>query len=282
MKQNGFKAICLILMTSIAVLSAFGDNFTPYIESKVLESFNNDGGASNFGGVSYEWRFEASKFATKTSEREFPQLNFVASWPAALERQNPEAKPQNSFGIWGRFDRRGHNWIDIYPVREANPQEDLEAREIPIPGRIQSTDTWIENRNGQDVRLIRGIPIPGRIQGLDMWVWGSNHRYDLEAYFRDYRGMVHIIKLGTINHTGWRNLRATIPASIPQDKIYLPQLSALTFVKFRLWTQPTERVDNFFVYFSQFRILVDTFEMPFDGDALSNPARVQEFWNGGE
>lgn len=245
MKQSSFKAICLILMTSIAVLSAFGDNLTPFIESRVLESFNND------GETPYEWRIEASKFATRSDEGEFPRLTYVPSWPTSFHGQNPQGELR-SLGIWGRFDRRGHNWIDIYPVSDVDGQE------------------------------VRGIQIPGRVQALDMWVWGSNHRYDLEAYFRDYRGMVHIVRLGTINHAGWRNLRASIPNNIPQDKIYLPQLSALTFVKFRLWTQPTERVDNFFVYFNQFRILVDTFEMPFDGDVLANPGRVQEFWNGGE
>jgi len=260
MKQSSFKAICLILMTSIAVLSAFGDNLTPVIESKVLESFNNDGGASNqvWPGVPFEWRVEASKFTTvldrEDPNKTWPQRTYVDEWPATFYGQTPQRELQ-SFGIWGRFDRRGHNWVDIYPVRQENGEE------------------------------VQGITIPWRLISIDMWVWGSNHRYDLEAYFRDYRGMVHIIQLGSINYTGWRNLRANIPAGIPQSEGYLPRLAALTFVKFRIWTQPTERVDNFFVYFNQFKLLVDTFEVPFDGDRLADPSQAQEKFranNGGE
>jgi hypothetical protein len=39
-----------------------------------------------------------------------------------------------------------------------------------------------------------------------------------------------------------------------------------------------ERVDNFYIYFNQFKILTDTFETYFDGNDLADPARVQELW----
>jgi len=111
-----------------------------------------------------------------------------------------------------------------------------------------------------------------------MWVWGSNLNYSLEAYFRDYNGFIHAIDMGSIGHTGWKNLSAQIPASIAQQKRILPHLASLTFVKFRIWTGPMERVDNFYVYFNQFKILTDTFETYFDGDDLADPSKVQEFW----
>jgi hypothetical protein len=113
-----------------------------------------------------------------------------------------------------------------------------------------------------------------------MWAWGSNLRYYIEAYVRDYQGVVHSVRLGDIGYTGWRNLRVRIPNSIAQSKRVLPKLAALTFVKFRIWTTPTEKVDNFYIYFDHFKVLTDTFETFFDGDELADPDRVQQLWSG--
>jgi hypothetical protein len=54
----------------------------------------------------------------------------------------------------------------------------------------------------------------------------------------------------------------------------------MSFVKFRIWTTPLERVDNFYIYFNHIKILTDTFETLYDGDELGDPDRVQEFWAG--
>jgi hypothetical protein len=234
-------------MACIAVLSAFGDDHTVVLETRILETFDNNEESP------YDWRLDASKFATKTDEESWPKVTYVPAWPVAIFGTNPENEVK-SLGIWGKFDRRGFNWIDVYPV-EAGADEGAPATVIPIPGRIQY---------------------------LDMWVWGSNLRYTLEAYFRDFRGVIHVINLGSINHNGWKNLRAAVPSSVPQSKMVLPKLAALEFVKFRIWTDPSEQVDNFYVYFDHFKILTDIFETPYDGDVLERGDRVQEFWNGGE
>jgi hypothetical protein len=75
-------------------------------------------------------------------------------------------------------------------------------------------------------------------------------------------------------------LRVRIPNSISQSKRILPKLAGLSFVKFRIWTTPTEKVDDFYVYFDQFKVLTDTFETFFDGDELADPERVQQLWSG--
>ena len=238
MKHGSFKAVCFILMASIAVASVFSDEYTVNLESRILEAFNGDS--------DYEWDVVASRFATQTDEETFPKITYVSAWPAALYGQRPTEEPQ-SFGVWGRFDRRGYNWIDIYPTQGG------EAVEIPIPGRAQY---------------------------FDLWVWGSNLNFYMEAYVRDYQGVPHIINMGSLGYTGWRNLRATVPNTIAQSKRVLPRLAGLTFIKFRIWTQPVERVDNFYIYFNQFKVLTDTFESIFDGDDLANAEKVQELWSG--
>ncbi|HCC36228.1 MAG TPA: hypothetical protein DEQ14_00650 [Treponema sp.] len=242
MKHGSFTAIrmalCLILAFA-AVVSTYGDDVTNQLESVILESFNGDS--------EYVWKLEASKFATQTDDVSYPLMSYISAWPVAVFGYNRENnQDMKSLGIHGRFDRRGYNWIDIYPT---------DGEDAPVE-----------------------IPVPGRIRNIDMWVWGSNLDYYLEAYFRDYNGVIHNIRLGNIGFTGWRNLRANIPTSVPQSKRILPRLAGLRFIKFRLWTQPTEKVGDFYVYFKQFKVLTDTFESLFDGNELADPDYVQELW----
>ncbi|QQO07393.1 flagellar filament outer layer protein FlaA [Breznakiella homolactica] len=245
MKHGSFRVACLIFLACIAAVSAFGDEKTIVLESIVLESFDGDS--------DYDWRLDASKFATKSDEETFPKLAYVPAWPTAVFGNNRDGKDLKSLGIWGRFDRRGYNWIDVYPVA----------------------------KDGGDDAAAAEIPIPGRVQIMDVWVWGSNFDYYIEAYVRDYQGVVHTIDMGSIAHEGWKNLRIPIPNNIPQAKRLLPRLESLSFVKFRIWTRPTERVDNFYIYLDQFKILTDIFETMFDGDALTDPEFIQDSWGSG-
>jgi hypothetical protein len=200
----------------------------------------------------FEWRVDASKFATKSDEASYPRSTYVPAWPQALFGMNRDGKELKSLGVWGRFDRKGYNWIDVYPV-QAGAGDDAEPFEFPFPGRVSY---------------------------LDMWVWGSNLDFYIEAYVRDFQGVVHSIYMGNIGYSGWKNLRARIPNNILQSKRVLPRRAGLTFVKFRIWTQPTEPVHDFYIYFDQFKILTDMFETLYDGDELADPERVQELWAG--
>jgi hypothetical protein len=262
MKQGSFRAVRLIIflfvMLGLTLSSAFGDEKTVDFESIVLEPFNGDTAHEwTFGGRTYnydfEWKVDASKFASKIDDESYPKITYVPSWPMALFGSNRDGRDIQSFGIWGKFDRRGYNWIDIYPVK-------------------------VGTENDGDEAEIFEIPIPGRINYLDMWVWGSNLNYYMEAYFRDHQGVVYSLYMGNLAYQGWKNLRTRIPTNIPQSKRVLPRLAGLTFVKFRIWTTPVERVDNFYVYFKQMKVLTDTFESLFDGDELADPERVQELW----
>jgi hypothetical protein len=262
MKQGSFRAVrrivFLLVTFSIMVFSVHGDEFTQDYVSIILESFSGETikewtiGGRNFS-YDFEWAVDASKFATVANNERFPMLTYVEAWPMQLFGTNRNNLELRSLGIWGRFDRRGYNWIDIFPIvtgsgRDGDPPQPFE------------------------------IPIPGRISVLDMWVWGSNHNFYMEAYFRDHSGVVHSLHMGSLAFQGWRNMRVRIPNNIPQARRHLPRFAGLHFVKFRIWTTPLERVDNFFVYFNQMKILTDTFESLFDGDDLADPQRVQEIW----
>lgn len=258
MKHVSFKALSFFGLMLVAVLSVYGRDASPVsLSTVVLESFNGETTREWHDGrqvrsYDFSWALRASRFATTLTaedgtETSFPRSTFVEAWPRALFGDNREGNLVQSLGVNGRFDRQGHNWIDIYPV--------------------SADDSPFE------------IPMPGRVRNLDVWVWGSNLHYNLEAYVRDSGGVVHRISLGSLNYGGWRNLQANIPASIRQNDRVLPAHAQLHFVKFRLWTAPNERVDNFFVYFNRFQILTDVFEAFFDGDELADPGLVSEFWN---
>ena len=244
MKHGSFKMMCLIVWVCVIAFSAYGDEVTVDLKSVVLESFNGDS--------EYEWKTDASKFATKTDTASYPQLSYVQAWPIAAFGNNRNGDQDlKSLGIHGRFDRQGYNWIDVYPVKAGDTGDNPAPVEIPMSGRVRN---------------------------IDLWVWGANLHLYIEAYVRDHRGVVYIIRLGDVSYTGWKNLRASIPTHIRQSKRILPSLAALTFVKFRVWTQPIEKVGDFYVYFKQFKILTDVFESYFDGDDLADPERVQELW----
>ncbi|MCL2230508.1 MAG: flagellar filament outer layer protein FlaA [Treponema sp.] len=261
MKHASFKIICLILWACIMSFSVYGQSYgqtTVAMESRILESFNGDDDSP------YIWRTQASRFISVVrnesgepvndsngNPQRFPLTSYVNAWPVAVfgYARAPDAPPIRSLGLRGQFDRRGYNWIDLYPT--------LRSDDAGTPAEI---------------------PIPGRVHNFDMWVWGANLRYYIELYVRDYRGVVHALRLGDIGYAGWRNLRVTVPGNITQSRRTLPSYAGLTFVKFRIWTQPVERVDNFYIYFKQLKILTDMFETLFDGNDLADPEHVDRLW----
>ncbi|GMO48453.1 MAG: flagellar filament outer layer protein FlaA [Termitinemataceae bacterium] len=252
----------LLAIVSFGALPVFGDSSTVALESRILDKF--DGSPYIIDNVEhhYTWKAVGSKFITKTDAQTFPIVTPVTAAPQALSRQNPEAK---SLGLQGAFDRKGWNWIDIYPTESDgdNPVE---------------------------------IPLLGRTRFIDAWVWGSNLDYTLEAYIRDNRGIIHTVTLGSLRYQGWRNLRTAVPESLPMISNILPRSThATTFVKLRVWTRPGERtfVDlerdqngkivkliPFYIYISQLKVLSDVYETVYDGDLLAEPQKIEEIWSG--
>jgi len=113
--------------------------------------------------------------------------------------------------------------------------------------------------------------------------------------------VIHVVNFGNVTFRGWQNITVNIPTNINQtrwtvsepkerakalgvdlsDKPQIrdePAYPSLHFVKFRLWTQPVERVDNFYIYFKQLKILTDVYEALFDGSDLADPNNIQKYW----
>ncbi|MGC9313728.1 MAG: flagellar filament outer layer protein FlaA, partial [Sediminispirochaetaceae bacterium] len=149
------------------------DEKTLNLESKILETFDPDTRTS-------DWLIRGSKFITEG----YPKKTFAETWPEALYGSNIEEKELAVLGTQFKFDRQGYNYIEIIPVKE-----DEEGNTVHNP-----------------------IEIPGRVQQLDLWVWGSDFDYYMEAHIRDFRGVVHVLRMGSLNYVGWKNLRVNFPS----------------------------------------------------------------------
>jgi hypothetical protein len=258
MKQRVVRAIglSLVFVFLIAAAQAFADEDTVTLESIVVQSFDDT--------AAQPWFVIGSKFATEN----YPKLAYVSTWPLALHGSNPSNKELKSLGIAMLFDRKEYNWVDIIPGSKSGSGDGVtyEPKEIDLPGRVRM---------------------------IDMWIWSGNYDYYIEAYIRDYTGIVHTVPMGNLNHVGWKNFRANLPSNIPQAKKYLPKRENLTLVKFRIWTRPTEVVaapakadappqeKAIYFYFDHFKVLTDTFESLFDGDSLTDPKFLSDTWGSG-
>jgi hypothetical protein len=278
MRRGGLLFVCLILLLTFLLASpVLAQEKTVNLTSHVIESFDNPENPEEAEWASSEWLINASKFATEVTDedgnvvRELPESTYVESWPEALFGRNAEGRELRVFGIHGRFDRQGYNYIELIPAI-------LEDGEL-VPRHPDITTDAGDFIPGNEITL------PGETRRLDLWVWGSNYDYYLDVHLRDYRGVVHALRLGDIDYTGWRNLSVNIPTYIPQTGGYITGggfLKELKLVKLVLWTRPHERVNDFYVYFDHIKSLSDMFVTRFDGDILAEKDRIQEIWNSGE
>jgi hypothetical protein len=178
----------------------------------------------NFEGDEAEFQFEMSSFGVKDKSgvRRYPHV------PNGLG--DSKNTSEESLGISASFERKGYNWIDIFPD----------------PGKAKGK-------------------FPGQVKSVDMWVWGGNFLYRLEIILQDFRGYIYALPMGDLQYFGWRNKNISIPGSIPQDEPYAPRTKGLRFKKFRIYSTPGERVDRFHCFFDYFKIVTDSYKEQYDG-----------------
>lgn len=246
-----FSRSLLVMMALLgACVLAFSDEVTVNLVARVLQSFDPDEATHE---TARTWALLPSKFGYDAKGNNMWQTRLLTAWPESLFGKNRDKEKLQVLGIGGRFLRKGYNYVEI------------------VPGTG-------EGRNFKP----NPIPIPGRAESIDLWVWGANHAYLLEAHIRDFQGIDHVLPLGSLQFAGWKNLRSRIPGNIPQFWKYLPRLRNLELTKLVLWTQPQEKVDEFYLYIDQIKVTTDLFEATFDGDELAEVEKLQEIWGTGK
>lgn len=194
--------------------TTYGKKKMSHIVSKIWYNFE-EGDPSDFDCAT-------SAFGIK-EKTGVARVDFV---PSGLGESRQDSK--QSLHIWTAFERKGYNWIDIFPKDD--------------------------NRS-----------FPGIVKSFDMWVWGANFLYNLELVLEDYRGYVHSLSMGDLQYFGWRNKNIVMPTTIPQEDPYAPRMKGLRFKKWRIYSTPNERVDRFDCFFDFFKIVTDNYREQYDG-----------------
>lgn len=238
--KRGFRLffVCLLLFILTIPVSLFADKATENIVSDVVETFDGEDSA-------YEWYVQGSKFIAE----DYPKYKLVDGFPFALYGRAGEGQGHQVLGMQAAFDRKGFNYLEIFPVEE-----------------------------GPDGLVAAKISLPGRVKELDLWAWGSQYKFTFEVHVEDYRGYVYVLPMGSMNYTGWQNLRISIPTYIPQSQVYIPNYRNLKLIKFVLRTEPDENVAGFDFYMDHVKVLTDVFESRFDGDEFVRPETRSQIW----
>jgi hypothetical protein len=257
--KRGRLVLGLTLLLCFYAAPTFADDVAQRLESIVVDSFDDPAQRtwtenSTPMTEARQWVVTGSKFATKDGNVQYPLLAYVegdGSYPDALFGNNPNKLPLKSLGIYAKFDRKGYNYYEIFPTKK-----DDKGNLVPF-----------------------GMQLPGITKMIDLWVWGSNFKTNLEIHLRDYRGIPYVLAGGSLDFQGWKNIQIQVPTSIPQTQPYLPHYKGLTLTKLVVRTDPTERVDGFYTYFDQLKVLTDMHENPFDGKSMLNPDFINKYFS---
>jgi len=232
MKQGVVLTVFVLMFAVVCTPLAAQDSGVNY-QTYMVETFDSPESSE------ITWNGIGSKFITEG----YPILKYFDGMPNALRVMQSDSDKEYKFlGMQFKFNRQGDNWVDIYPTKSSG--------------------------EGDDAAAPYEIPLKGIVQRFDLWVWGAGYAYDLEILVRDCNGRIHTLPVATLNYHGWRNLAVTVPSNIQQRSRYLSQRKHMSFVAFRIRTQPTENVDDFYVFFDEFKALTNTRIPSYDGYEL--------------
>lgn len=222
---------------------AFAQPNTKSVATITIDSFDTIG-EQNFKvqekgktvTYSWDWSVQASRFVDKDHgypvQKTFKALPNSLSYISAYDKENATV-----LGVKTKFLRKGDNWFEVYPSKDGKNME---------------------------------IPLEGTVTQLDFWVWGSNYLYFLDVLVRDADGRVHILPAGNLLFNGWKNIIVKIPGYLRQQSRLRSGPAQMTFIGFRVRTDPSEFVDDFLIFFDDLKYTTYTLSNIFDGFELKN------------
>ena len=232
------KQLLFILLSFISISTVFSQqsslqNFLQTVikNTIIVQDFDEE----EQGVKNIDWQVRASTYITKTNEKPYPQKSFVIGAPNTLPASlyKEDRSTMRLLALRAAFNQKGYNFLNIIPY---------ETSETP-----RETD-------GDGERL-PGIYFEEPILDFGLYVWGSNRDYNLEANFETNQGVQFTVSLGSLNFYGWKTLRVELPIKYYREfarNTANPTPGATYAVKLTklvLRTNPTERVDDFIVYF---------------------------------
>lgn len=182
----------------------------------------------------WTWDVHASRFVADG----YPIIKTFTGMPNSLKAYRKSGDPDPLvLGVKAAYDRKGDNWFEVFPKKGDERYE---------------------------------IPFMGTVTQMDFWVWGANYNYTLEVLIRDSEGRVHVLKAGSLQFQGWRNIVINIPGYISQHSRLRSGRPDLTFVGFRVRSSVNEAVDDYVIYFDQIKYTTNTLSNIYDGYELKD------------
>ena len=236
-----------VVFTSFAFLLAFSipavaQPSSKAVETRIIDNFDNVGSqnyqvpgksVNSIETHNWTWNVQASHYKAEG----FPKMDYFEGQPNSLKLFNKEGDTPKVLGVKTSFLRKGENWFEVYPENEGKPYE---------------------------------IPFVGTVTQIDFWVWGANYLYFIDLLVRDADGRVYTLPAGNLAFNGWKNVIVQIPSNIRQHSRLRSGPTTMSFVGFRIRTDPDEYVDDFNIFFDQLKFSTNALSNVFDGYELKN------------
>ncbi len=225
----------VLCLAGFALLAAFclpaaAQPSSRAVVTYVIDDFDNK------GENEWTWNVQTSRFIDK--ENGYPKVGFFEGQPNSLKALNKNKDEKGKcYGVKTSYLRKGENWFEVYPEKDGKPYE---------------------------------IEFVGTVTQIDFWLWGANYNYFIDLLVRDAEGRVHTLPAGNLGFHGWKNCVVTVPGSIRQHSRLRSGPKNMTFIGFRVRTDPDEYVDDFNIFFDQLKYTTNALSNIFDGYELSD------------
>ncbi|MGP1586754.1 MAG: flagellar filament outer layer protein FlaA [Treponemataceae bacterium] len=148
------------------------------------------------------------------------------------------------------------------------PIEETEAQGIKDE-KVLGVKTEFLKRgvNSFTIKANRPIAIEGVTKQLSMWVVGRNKPHSLFVLLQDYFGNSYEIYMGTLDFSGWKQMKVAIPPSpdgihgIVQASAYHGDRPGLSVVGFRVDCDPMFAKGSYYLYFDDLRAVTDLYSV---------------------
>ena len=294
-------ALILIASESLPVsartenLLSSNDVSSHELRAITIESWDRD-----YSGAGYGWRVTTNKDskAKKTPQAEVykpllasvqveREVKLIAGTPIDI-RENQAYPQAQVLGVRFAFTFSGDNVVSIsppiadqYTIERVRHYLSESAAANPTEKTAKKSCYKNENlsilRNASErafvTECVNGVDMPGLVRELSVWVMGRGNPYKLEVLLEDWKGSLHVLKMGSVNFIGWRPMRVKIPKHIPQEIDTFPQTKTLVLRKFKLRSIIGSGIGNYveepvYLFFDELRILSESFQHNFDGAQL--------------
>ena len=113
----------------------------------------------------------------------------------------------------------------------------------------------------------RPLAIEGVTKTVSVWVAGRNQGHSLTLLVQDYYGHNFELYMGTLDFSGWKQMKVAVPPSpdgvhgIVQQDSYLGDRPGLKIVGFRIDCDPMLARGAYYVYFDDLRAITDVYSL---------------------